>query len=899
MSVTLVSPFAALPAALLAGVLLALLIVRLGRGEVPAGLLGAGLSLGVVMGTLILVLEAPFRLQANVYGFSPLAVAFGFAGFPEEAAKMAAVIFFLRPHYLRRSPRALVVGAAMAALGFALFENVLFVAAAGQQWGTLALTRAVTAVPVHVFLGIVGVLAIARAEFAGSRLRAGLGIAVAWVVVSILHGSYDLPVILLKGRPPYPAFIGAAAGALGVSAATALYALLLSATTCLCLFAFLALRALDQPPFPAFDREAPPRLAFQSGFGRVLLAPATGLVAASSLLVSSFIALALSAIASVVVDDASLTLVAAIHVVCPVTVGLALLWFRPRVRAKSSPVQRRRRLAVAALVAALVVFGGYRWGAGPVRDIIAMRIEVKGLQSEVKGDHQAAIHEYDKALAIAPDLVDALAKRAGSNYGLERYDLALSDLDKAVLLQPRNVALLLQRSEVHRAMHATASVVADIDRALAIAPKNPGVWAASAQADMEARDTVKASADIARAIELGAHDAATLKTQGLLFANAGDYDGALRALDEELRTNSADVDGLFLRGRVRFYNGEMGLAATDFANASERENNLYPALWLFLVRSRAGVDGGPELAARTIRLGNYKWPSPVVRFFLGQMSAADVRAEAANDEQRCEADFYGAEVLLGQARTEPATAGFRRAVDECPLSYVEYEGAKAELRKLGSGASPQPSPDVAAPVDAEAKPAVTPQLPARGDAASGDAEESDTQKVVASGAARAWIADREKSYAGQVVWSFVERETSGSELDAVLVFPDPTVHGELRLKRAQSAGGPEYELVFNILASDLPFPPFSDLGTPLRTPLVDTRGTRLTMPSISRFERVNEASYRMRIAAEDIDWVLSDLALGQRITIQNDPAQVSPLTLTFELNRDSSRVLQLAASAWR
>ena len=169
MNATLISPFAALPAALLSGGLLALAIVRLGRGKFPATLFRAAFAVGVVMGMLVLTAEAPFDLKTNPLHVPGVVEAFGFAGFPEEAAKFAGFYFFVGAHWLRRDARALVLGAAAAALGFALFEDVLYIAAAGNTWGSVAAARVATAIPLHVFLGLFGGFAFACAEHARTR----------------------------------------------------------------------------------------------------------------------------------------------------------------------------------------------------------------------------------------------------------------------------------------------------------------------------------------------------------------------------------------------------------------------------------------------------------------------------------------------------------------------------------------------------------------------------------------------------------------------------------------------------------------------------------------------------------------------------------------------------------
>jgi lipoprotein NlpI len=96
-----------------------------------------------------------------------------------------------------------------------------------------------------------------------------------------------------------------------------------------------------------------------------------------------------------------------------------------------------------------------------------------------------------------------------------------------------------------------------------------------------------------------------------------------------------------MRGRVWFYDRDAGRAAAEFERASGADwPNRYPALWQFLALSRIEVNGGTELAGRILRRANYKWPFPVARMFLGQISTAEARAAAANDDQHCEGPPY-------------------------------------------------------------------------------------------------------------------------------------------------------------------------------------------------------------------------------------------------------------------
>ena len=681
MNAFLASPFAAQPAALLVGLLLAWLVMRLGRGAFPLRLFGAAMSIGAVMGTLILFLETPFELHANPHGFSPFTIAFVFAGLPEEAAKMIGVYFLLRPYYLNRNSHDLVLAAASLALGFALLENMLYISAAGENWGRLALTRALTAVPFHMFLGLSGGYAIARADLSASRLGRWPRILAAWAGLGILHAAYDLSLFLLKGEAAAPPVVGRVANGLGLAPATMLYALMLGALAVICVMALVSLWRLDRPPFLRIERAT--NRAAETRSVRVLLSRGAGVVAAVALIAPSLIALVISGAFAYLVDQGFALLWVAVGAVCPIAAGVMLLAFPPSPPFKRMPLAWRRGLGWGSVLAAgLALFAVERWGQQPFRDMLAASQTVRGVESDLKGDHEAAIRAYDRALANNPDFIDALAKRGAANANLEKFDLALADFDQAILLRPDNPELLFQRSEIHRNLHQAWAVIADLDRAIEIAPTSSSLWAARAQAHMEVRDIAKAQSDIAQSERLGPRDPMMLRVMSVLLLEHGDIEGAMQALDADLQANPNDAAALFSRGRLWLYQQEPGKAAMDFERSGQVLTFLYPSLWRFLAGARLGEDPAPELATKLSVATDAKWPLPVARYYLGKITAAEARAAATTDDERCEADFYAAEWMLEQGKTEPARPGLETAAEECPVDFIEYEGARAELRRL-------------------------------------------------------------------------------------------------------------------------------------------------------------------------------------------------------------------------
>ena len=79
------------------------------------------------------------------------------------------------------------------------------------------------------------------------------------------------------------------------------------------------------------------------------------------------------------------------------------------------------------------------------------------------------------------------------------------------------------------------------------------------------------------------------------------------------------------------------------------------------------------------------WPAPVIRQFLGELTAAQTIAAAADQDpkkqaaQTCEANFYSGEFALLKKNKPEATRLFKLAAKDCPLSFIESTAAIAEL----------------------------------------------------------------------------------------------------------------------------------------------------------------------------------------------------------------------------
>ena len=85
-----------------------------------------------------------------------------------------------------------------------------------------------------------------------------------------------------------------------------------------------------------------------------------------------------------------------------------------------------------------------------------------------------------------------------------------------------------------------------------------------------------------------------------------------------------------------------------------------------------------------------KWPAPIVRLYLRQITAETVLVAANDGDAKtrkgrlCEFNFYSGELALQGGSKDDAARLFRLAVADCPKSFAEFIAANAELKELGT-----------------------------------------------------------------------------------------------------------------------------------------------------------------------------------------------------------------------
>ena len=166
-----------------------------------------------LLGGLSIILSLCMSLPLMAIGAIPKDVqhfldamnhAFLGAAIPEELAKLFVLWLFLRKniHFDERMDG--IVYAVCVSLGFAGLENVMYIVGSyiigDTEWLTIALSRAVTAVPAHFCFGVLMGYFYSLAHFSSKDRE--WNVAMTFIAPMMAHGMYDIIPLTLRVELP-------------------------------------------------------------------------------------------------------------------------------------------------------------------------------------------------------------------------------------------------------------------------------------------------------------------------------------------------------------------------------------------------------------------------------------------------------------------------------------------------------------------------------------------------------------------------------------------------------------------------------------------------------------------------------------------------------------------------
>lgn len=198
----------------------------------------------------------------------------------------------------------------------------------------------------------------------------------------------------------------------------------------------------------------------------------------------------------------------------------------------------------------------------------------------------------------------------------------------------------------------------------------------------------RAMSDFNKAIELDPGDGVAYNNRGNVYRDRGDNDRALADFNKTIAVNPKYDRAYLNRSLTYLYSGNPDKALADINQANELDpKNAFYALWIDIVNKRSNLPS--RLAQAMTQVDMTKWPAPVIRLYLGQMTPGAVFAAADDPDadvksrRVCDANFFIGELALQQGTKEEASRLFRSAATDCPKDRTARTGANAELKALG------------------------------------------------------------------------------------------------------------------------------------------------------------------------------------------------------------------------
>ncbi|MGW5613531.1 tetratricopeptide repeat protein [Streptomyces sp. NPDC003877] len=159
---------------------------------------------------------------------------------------------------------------------------------------------------------------------------------------------------------------------------------------------------------------------------------------------------------------------------------------------------------------------------------------VRGDALRGDGAYEQALAEYDRAVALDPELAPAHRNRAVLHGQLGDLDAAISDLDRAVALEPGNAWCLALRGEHHRLARHDAEAIRDLTEAVRLDPANEFPWASRGATHERTGNPEAALADLNQALDIKPDYAWALARRARVWRALGDPERQLADLDRAL-----------------------------------------------------------------------------------------------------------------------------------------------------------------------------------------------------------------------------------------------------------------------------------------------------------------------------------------------------------------------------
>jgi len=191
----------------------------------------------------------------------------------------------------------------------------------------------------------------------------------------------------------------------------------------------------------------------------------------------------------------------------------------------------------------------------------------RGIGSHKAGDLDAAIADYNQAIALNPNFANAYYNRGNAYYAKGELDGAVADFTQVITLTPKDDRAYNNRGLAYYAKGEPDRAIAEFTQAIALNPNFANAYNNRGNAYDAKGEMDRAIADFTQAIALNPKSEQAYNHRGATYRNKGELDRAIADYTQAIALNP-NYDRAYNNRGIAYYNkGEVDRAIADFTQA--------------------------------------------------------------------------------------------------------------------------------------------------------------------------------------------------------------------------------------------------------------------------------------------------------------------------------------------
>jgi tetratricopeptide (TPR) repeat protein len=199
----------------------------------------------------------------------------------------------------------------------------------------------------------------------------------------------------------------------------------------------------------------------------------------------------------------------------------------------------------------------------------------RGLVSHEICDYAGAIADYTQAININPNYAKAYNKRGFSRYQIGDYEAAIEDYTQAIRINPHVAVNYKNRGDTRSHIGDNQGAIEDYTQAIKI---NPNYALGDTKAGIS-RYLLTNQQKFTQAIKLNPHDAVAYKNRADARYDMGDYEGAIADYMQVIKINPNYIDTYYNCGNARYDLGDYEGAIADYTRVIKINPNYVAAYY--------------------------------------------------------------------------------------------------------------------------------------------------------------------------------------------------------------------------------------------------------------------------------------------------------------------------------